>query len=121
MDILIDNVSTDMQFQPGDVVMIDLEAAQREGNTGPCPACGKSYSAFDSEMIPLLRYIAEGTWRVAREQSDLVSCQFCNMTWHDPMDGISVESEVPIEVTNRFRAQSRWFIPRAWLRRVEVP
>ena len=110
-----------MQFKPGDVVLIDLEAAQRGAEPSPCPACGQAYSASDSEMIPLLRYMAEGQWTVTYDQSDLVTCPFCDETWHDSLDGISVVSEVAIEVNNLYAGQSCWFVPRAWLQRVEVP
>ena len=56
---------TDPQFKPGDVVMIDLEAAQRGFGERVYPCCGRQYST--SECKPVLRHMAEGRWTVAHQ------------------------------------------------------
>ena len=110
-------MTTVLQFRPGDMVLIDLEAAQRELGERPCPACGQKYSTSECKLV--LRHMAEGKWTVAHEQSPWVTCPFCSEVWRDSRPCITVQSEGPIEVNNAYRSYL-WFVPRAWLRRVEV-
>ena len=61
-----------MNLKAGDRVLIDLEMAQAHYTMGVSQCCGRPYDQDD--LHRLLHYMAEGEWRVAKQQIGLVIC-----------------------------------------------
>ena len=105
-----------MKLKAGDPVMIDLEMAET-GSTGIFRCCGRRYDQDD--LHRLLRSVAEGEWRVAKQQSDVSTCGYCGRSAPRPQDEISLEASSPFRVGG---IESRyWSTPRSWLRLAALP
>ena len=101
-----------MKLKAGDRVLIDLELAQTACSTAISRCCGRRHDQDD--LHRLLRYVAEGEWRVAKLQLRVWTCAYCGRPAPRRRGDISLEVSSPLLVGS---IESRyWAVPRSWLR-----
>ena len=101
-----------MKLKAGDLVLIDLEAAQVHCVARIFQCCGRRYDQDD--LHRLLRCVAEAEWRVAEQQDPKGSCSYCGHSTLKPRGEISLEVSPPI-LTGGIESRY-WAVPRSWLR-----
>ena len=101
-----------MKLKAGDLVLIDLEVAETHCDMAISQCCGRRYDPDDVHRY--LRAIAEGEWRVAKQQTYFYICPLCGCSKPRGRGEISLELSAPILMA---RIESRyWAAPRSWLR-----
>ena len=101
-----------MKLKAGDIILIDLEAAQKNRLLAACPSC--DFRLPEEERVAFLRNIAEAEWRVAARQNSQISCPFCGYCRRTKAGSISVVTSSPIIVHGS--GHVAWRISRSMLR-----
>ena len=101
-----------MKLKAGDQVLIDLEIVETHVAARRSRCCGRGYDPAD--LHRLLRYLAEGEWRVSGLQGGRVGCAYCKGSVPMHRGEIILESAFPLLV-GRQECQ-RWVARRSWLR-----
>ena len=94
-------------LQPGDRVVIDLEAAQALP-PDPCPFCHQAMPEDEWRMV--LRSYAEGEWTVG-PRNTWTYCPDCSYVERIPKDRISLIATHPIKMGGI--ESSLWAVPRS--------